>query len=352
MRRISGKLAGGAALLLLVLACNPDKPVGPRSPAFDATETPAAPLVLHVVAPQATDAAIDKFLDDHYAWFDTTARSNHKLFVFLPGAGQNLSTFLLVQQGAARLGYHVIGLMYPTAGGLAKVCPTAPDPTACYQNTRLEIIDGIDRNGVVGVNVPNSIDNRLTKLLQYLALQYPDEGWDRFLLQDELKWSQIAVSGHSQGGGNAAMIAKIRLVARVVLFSSVTDSIHAEAPSWVATHVTPAERYYGIAHDRDGFYRPIRAGWDSLGLGVFGAPATPETSSPPYGGTHTFVTDLTPQGGFVGTNAHGAPSNDLNTPLGPNGTPLLRDAWRYLLTARGAGQEDAEVDEIASGGGR
>ena len=199
----------------------------------------------------------------------------------------------------------------------------------------------------------NSIDNRLTKLLEYLALQYPDEGWNRFLLRDKPKWSQIAISGHSGGGGNAAMIAKIRLVARVVLFSSVTDSIHVEAPSWVATHVTPAERYYGIAHDRDGFYPPIRAGWDSLGLDVFGAAATPETSSPPYDGTHTLVTDLLPRpNGFVGTNAHGAPCHDLNTPLAADGTPLLRDAWRYLLTARGAGEEDAEVDEIASGGGR
>ncbi len=149
------------------------------------------------------------------------------------------------------------------------------------------------------------------------------------------------------------MIAKIRLVARVVLFSSVTDSIQTEAPSWVATHVTPVERYYGIAHDRDGFYRPIRAAWDSLRLDVFGGPAMPETSSPPYDGTHMLVTDLLPRpNGFFGTNAHGSPSNDLNTPLGPDGTPLLRDAWRYLLTARGAGQEDAEVTEISAGGAR
>ena len=174
------------------------------------------------------------------------------------------SIFQLVQQEAARLGYHVIGLMYPTGGGLAKACPTTPDPSACYENARLEIIDGIDRVAFLNVSVANSIDNRLTKLLQYLALQYPDEGWDRFLLRDKPKWSQIAVSGHSQGGGNAAMIAKIRLVARVVLFSSVTDSIQTEAPSWVATHVTPVERYYGIAHDRDGFYRPISAPFSSI----------------------------------------------------------------------------------------
>src|SRR2546427_7367644 len=50
---------------------------------------------------------------------------------------------------------------------------------------------------------------------QYLAQQYPDEEWGRFLAHDKPKWSQIAVTGHSQGGGHAAMIAKIRLVARV-----------------------------------------------------------------------------------------------------------------------------------------
>jgi len=350
--RISGRLAGGV-FLLLALACNTDRPVGPRSPAFDVTGRSAAPLLLHVVAPRATDPAIDQGLDDHYVWLDTTARSNHKLFVFLPGTGQNPSIFQLVQQEAARLGYHVIGLMYPTGGGLAKACPTTSDPSACYENARLEIIDGIDRVAFLNVSVANSIDNRLTKVLQYLALQYPDEGWDRFLLRDKPKWSQIAVSGHSQGGGNAAMIAKIRLVARVILFSSVTDSIQTEAPSWVASHVTPVERYYAIAHDRDGFYGPIRAAWDSLGLAVFGGPAMPEISSPPYDGTHMLVTDLVPRpNGFVGTNAHGSPSNDLNTPLASDGTPLLLDAWRYLLTAHGAGREDAEANETSAGGGR
>src|SRR5881628_3044706 len=352
------RYSAAIALVVVALGCDLEKaPSGPESsklsPRFEAFVESSAPLVQHVVAPQATDPAIDKALDNHYVWLDTTAKSNHKLFVFLPGTGQNPSIFQLVQQEAARLGYHVIGLMYPTGGGLAKACPTTPDASACYENARLEIIDGIDRVAFLKVNMANSIDNRLTKLLQYLTRQFPAEGWDRFLLGDEPKWSQIAVGGHSQGGGNAAMIAKIRLVARVVLFSSVTDSIHAEAPSWLATHVTPAQRYYGIAHDRDGFYRPIRAGWDSLGLDVFGGPTMPETGSPPYDGTHMLVTDLLPRpNGFVGTNAHGSPSNDVNTPLGPDGTPLLRDAWRYLLTARGAGQEDAEVTEISAGGAR
>src|SRR2546428_8884326 len=151
MRRISGRLAGGAFVLLL-LACNPDKPVGPRSPAFEAATAPAVPLVLHVVAPQTTDPAIDRFLDNHYVWLDTTARSNHRLLLFLPGTAQPPAFYQLVQQEAARLGYHAIGLMYPHAGGAGKGCPTAPDPSACHQNARLQIIDRIEPGAVLAVN--------------------------------------------------------------------------------------------------------------------------------------------------------------------------------------------------------
>ena len=353
MRRISGTLAGGAVLSLLLLACSPDKPAGPRSLRLDASEAPAASLVEHVVAPQATDPAIDRFLDTHYAWLDTTARSNQKLLVFMPGARQAPAMFQRVQQEAARLGYHVIGLMYSdNPQGFTIGCSVDPDPATCYENGRLEMLDGIDRSPFMAVNEANSIYNRLTKLLQFLAAQYPNEEWSRFLLHDAPKWSQIAVSGHSLGGGEVAIIAKPHVVDRVVLFSSVTDSVHGEAPAWEVGHKTPTERYWGIAHDRDGFFPGIRAGWDSLGMAVFGPAVAPETNEPPYGFTHMLVTDLTPVGGFVGTNAHGAPSNDLNTPLGPDGTPLLRDAWRYLLTARGAGREDAEDTEISSGGGR
>src|SRR5204863_1646379 len=170
----------GAWLSTMALGCNLDKaPVGPRGPAFDESLAPAAPLVPHVIAPQATDPAIDRFLDDHYVWLDTTARTNHRLFVFLPGTvvgsatPQRPAQFQLVQQEAARLGYHVIGLMYVNSGGIAQACPTDPDPAACYENARLEVMDGIDRSPIVDVNAANSIDNRLTKLLEYLAAQYP-----------------------------------------------------------------------------------------------------------------------------------------------------------------------------------
>ena len=335
-----------AALTAVVAACNPEDSAGP-GPTFassrEASSAPA-PLISHIVAPQSTDPAIDRFLDNHVAWLDTAARSNHRLLVFLPGTGLTPAAYQLVQQEAARVGYHVIGLMYPNTPGIAKVCPFDPDPATCYERLRLEIIDGVDRSPWVDVNPANSIDNRLTKVLQYLATQYPDEGWDRFLLNDQPKWSHIAVSGHSQGGGHAAMIAKIRLVARVVMFSAVTDSLEGASVPWVATHVTPSERYYGLDHVLDEQYQGIRASWDSLGMARFGLPIAPESSESPYGFTHMLLTNYLPLRG-PGRAAHGASSVDVNTPLDANGTPVFREAWRYMLTARPAGEDIAERDE-------
>src|SRR3989442_1544386 len=61
-------------------------------------------------------------------------------------------------------------------------------------------VDGIDRSPIVDVNAANSIDNRLTKLLEYLAAQQPEEDWSRYLAHHKPKWSQIAISGHSGRG--------------------------------------------------------------------------------------------------------------------------------------------------------
>jgi len=294
------------------------------------------PLVLHVVAPQSTDPAIDQALEDHLAWLDPTAASNDKLFVFLPGFSLIPTDYEFVQQEAALLGYHVIGLRYvnSTLTGLTLVntCRNSPDPNSCYENAHFEIVYGnglVIDSPVVDVNQPNSIVNRLTKLLQYLVANYPDEGWADFLADGAPKWSKIAVSGHSQGGGNAAMIAKHQLVDRVAMFSAVTDT----ASEWELTHVTPSARYWGLVHDQEDGFGSILAGWGSLGIAAFGPVVTVETNSPPYGFTHTLATDLRPQrGGFHDSDAHRSTAQDRYTPLNRDGTPMLADAWRYMMS--------------------
>ena len=305
----------------------------PTPPAFAGPSGGSStPLIEHIVNPQATDPAIDQALDDHYAWLDPTAPTNHRLFVYLPGTFGVPATALLIQQLAARLGYHAIGLMYPDSVLIGPACANDLDPSTCSENARLE---GIDLSTLVDVNQPNSIYNRLTKLLQYLAANYPDEGWSQFLADGNPLWSQIAVTGHSQGGGEAAMIARFNFVARVVMFSAVTDRSAANPTTpldWESTHITPSDRYWGLAHDRDPVCGSILVGWDAFGMNAFGGQVQVETSAPPYGFTHKLFTDPQPQrGGYK--EAHGSTVLDIYTPLFPDKTPELADAWQYMLTS-------------------
>src|SRR5664279_1930256 len=72
-----------------------------------------AGLVEHDVLPQQTDPAVSTNLDFHVAYVDTSAPSNGRLFVFLPGT-QGLPRFYkLIVQEAAKSGFLAIGLTYP-----------------------------------------------------------------------------------------------------------------------------------------------------------------------------------------------------------------------------------------------
>ncbi|PYO88575.1 MAG: hypothetical protein DMD58_12020 [Gemmatimonadetes bacterium] len=295
------------------------------------TEESSAPLVQHVIAPQATDPAIDRALADHYVWLDTAARGNPKLLVFMPGNNNTPSGWLKFEQVAARQGYHVIGLMYQNEITVVNVCRGSPDPD-CSGNIHLEVQDGIDRSSLVNVTPANGIENRLTKLLLYLDAQYPDEGWSRFLEDGAPKWSQIAVSGQSQGSAQAALIGKLHHVDRVVMFSGPPDArVPEEVDRWISIGATPAAKYFALFHDRDHLVVGIRANLTAL-IGQFGDPVIAELNDPPYGGTHIVYTDLRPTLGYDAFNApHQSTARDNNTPIGPDGVPLLRDAWRYLL---------------------
>jgi hypothetical protein len=302
-----------------------------------------APLAPRTIAPQLTDPAIDwtppvdpncsdPQCNHHHVWLDASRPSNGKLFVFMPGnatPGPRPRSYQLVQQEAARLGYHVIGLMYQNNRGAAGCAGSADQD--CIGNVLLEIIDGVDRSSLVDVSRANSIDNRLTKLLLYLDAQFPAEGWSKFLHEGEPKWSQIAVGGHSGGANQAALIGKIRHVHRVVLFAFPGPT---PAAAWVSIGETPAAKYFELTHQRDQRAAGILANIDALDLDRFGDPVAPELSEPPYGGTHVLITDLEPTGGYGMDNPHLSVAVDRRTPLGPDGTPLLRDAWRYLLRDR------------------
>ena len=281
----------------------------------------------------------------HLVWVDPSARSNPKLFVFMPGFNNRPDLHQLLGKEAARLGYHSIGLMYQNS--VRPEAPCGPDPGQdhdrdCSERVRLEMIDGINRSKHVEVTPANGIDNRLTKLLRYLDAQFPDESWSSFLRHGEPRWSRIAVAGHSTGAGQAAMIGRLRNVRRVVMFSGPPDG----ADAWVSIRKTPAVKHFGLVHKRDPFTdltfaKASLAGFRALHMERFGGPVLVESSEPPYGGTHILLTDLPPQNGsYTHPFPHGSTARDSFTPLDIHGTPRLLDAWRYLIGAEPQDEQD------------
>src|SRR3989442_359845 len=352
MLRVARCTLVAASITLVLIGCQDAAAPSHGSPALGVTPTMSvqayAPFVLHQVPPASTDDNIDKWLSDDFVWLYPGAERGEKLFVHLPGGNNPIqvpASFTFVGREAARLGYHVIVLTYPNDLAIEALCRGNP---ACQKAARLDIIDGGDRRSSIpelvqagfDISKANSIDNRLTKLLDSLDAWHPEEGWSQFLNNGEPNWSQIVISGLSFGGSEAAMLAKLHRVNRVTLFAAPRDANTAgQPPDWVALGATPADRYYGLVHKRDPLSALTLASWrgplEMLGEAVFDT-----ASAPPYGGTHMLVTNRRTR---VGTdlnpylNAHGSVATDQFTPLDaptldyPDGKPQLLDAWRYML---------------------
>ena len=166
----------------------------------------AAQRVSFFVQPQTTDPQIDRNLQSHFVAINPGAAAQNKLFLFFPGTGGTPFFQQEINNTAADLGFHAVGLNYPNDEAVNDLCGGANADLDCYAKAWLEIKDGVDRTNLVNVNRPNSIENRLIKLLIYLRTQRPAENWGQFLLDDQtINWTRVVVAGHSQGGGHAGM---------------------------------------------------------------------------------------------------------------------------------------------------
>jgi hypothetical protein len=286
----------------------------------------AADAPTHTISPSLTDPAITDppppapSRGDNLVWLaPDPARRVEKLLVFLPTGGlTNLpSEFTELGTVAGRLGYHTIILAYRNEAPIAAL-PTAPLPGCgadelpsladpnCARDARQEILDGGGESSVIDVDKPNGIENRLNKLLVYLAATYPAEGWSRFIddsgPEPQPKWSETVIAGSSLGAGEAAMIAERHAVYRAALLHGWVDARH----GWVALGATPSARYFTLIHARDKFfprtcyaYRALKL-TSACPLADFPLPIDPanprliENRQPPFTGTQMHVFNLEP----------------------------------------------------------
>ena len=296
------------------------------------------------VAPKITDSRIDTALNDHYAFINRSAQPRRALVVFFPGTGAEPRNYRAFPTLAANLGFHAVGLMYPNDETVNGRCGLTTD-LDCMGAIRAETLDGIDRTPRATVNRPNSIENRLVALLQYLHAQNPHDDWAQFLELNSAgeftpRWSAIVVAGHSQGGGYAGYIATVRRTRRAIMFGAMDyNGVVRRLANWMtAPKLTPDGEFFAMGHLRDELVNyGILSGlaWSAYRIPDFGAPVNADTASAPFAQTRSFFTNAesTALGAlFTVAPLHNVPVVDVNTPL-RNGRSVFEAVWEYMLLA-------------------
>lgn len=287
--------------------------------------------VVRKIKPSDTDPLITTFnTDSHYVYINTTAVAKNILVVHLPGSYGEPKRATLFGTLAADLGFHSIGLMYPNIPTVGSICTNSSD-AYCYENVRREIVEGVDYSPNISIGSNECILGRVKKLLIYLNTNYPTENWGQYLdSNNDLIFNKIIFSGHSQGGGHAALIGKYHPIKRAVCFSSPKDysDYFNSPPLWLSPtgwQTTPAD-IYCFNHTLDKHTQQLEI-WDSLGIDNYGIPVNVDTNSNPYSNTRQLTTSYSVPIG----DEHPCTIQDNKTPK-VSGIPVFLPVWTYMLT--------------------
>ncbi len=289
------------------------------SPAFSQVRT-------DLVAPLATEPGVTGWLGNHAAVLDTGAAHRQELMVYLHGQGGTGTGAQELLRTAAEEGYHAVGLTYPNDWSPFNLCTGSGDPE-CALKVRREIITGFNHSPLVTVSRADSVENRLIKLLQHMDALRPGEGWAQFLDNGAVRWEKVAVFGHSQGGGNAGVIAKDHALARCCTSAPAADGGAGSPAAWWAVHATEPGRYFGFCHAQDALSQKV-AFWNAVGAP--GPVVDVAASAPPFGGSQQLSSSVEPA---VAGQYHNSTVIDSVTPREGDGTPRYKGVWRHMLTA-------------------
>lgn len=288
-------------------------------------------ILVRQIKPSDTDPIIQTFdLDSHYVYINPSNANQNKLVVHLPGSFGEPKRATLFGYLAANLGFHSIGLMYPNIPTIGSLCTNANDPN-CFEKTRGEIIEGIDYSNTIDVPLHESIFSRLKYLLLFLNANFPSEGWGQYLTSNnELNFPEIIFSGHSQGGGHAALIAKYYPIERALCFSSPKDWYNPlNAPAnWLSSTnwVSEPTKLYCFNHSLDGMDQQLEI-WNAMSLNSIGSSIDVDQITTPF----QFSRQLTTQYFVPIGDEHASTVQDNKTPK-VNGSPVFLPVWTYMLT--------------------
>ncbi len=204
------------------------------------------------VKPSATNAAIHAWDTTHVVYYDPAVKSNRLLLWMAGTNGTPLALPTELINTALAQGYRVVALSYMTVPAVSQICIGAPlnADADCAEHFRRKRVYGDNTFALISDEPQDAIIPRLSKLLQWLNTNDAAGAWSNYLAADGTtpKWSMIAVSGQSQGGGMAEFIGQHENVARVISFSGGWDYSSArekKIAGWYAkSSVTPMEKWF------------------------------------------------------------------------------------------------------------
>ncbi|WP_114239729.1 hypothetical protein [Dyella sp. C9] len=233
----------------------------------------AQATTLYEVRPSSIDPGVKAFDTPNVVMFDPQQPGPTPLVLFLPGTHgkPGRKSEMPLMNLIVKQGYRLIWMSYDNDISESKICPRSPDPGCAEAYRRMRTYG---EGEVASLSTPpaESIVTRFTRMLQALDHDHPGEGWASYLVDGKPDWKRIVVSGHSQGAGMAALIAKDHEVNRVVLFSSPWDDTHAlghgsQPAPWLSMNsATPATRWFAEYNKREDTAKLIARAYAALDI--------------------------------------------------------------------------------------
>ncbi len=195
---------------------------------------------------------------------EPSGSARRSLVVLLNGSGSTPAelTFDPAQNlfvAAAASGNHVLAVAYRSDVAVVTMCRDRPE---CYGASRSTLVNGVfapDADAsLANIREDEGIVSRIDQALRALVAARPNAGWGAFVASpaaaapaDRIAWSRIIASGHSQGGGHAAYLAKQFPVMRVVQVSSTCDAAAGVPAPWTVAGsgwaASPAAVFFGFS---------------------------------------------------------------------------------------------------------
>ena len=286
-------------------------------------------VIVRPVLPRATDPTISTDFNSHAVAIDVGGAHRNLLYVHLVGSCGTPARNLRIMQHAAALGFHAVSLSYPNCPAVNELANGSDDPDA-HEHIRIERLFGIDATPLVDVARPDSIENRLIRLLEFLAWNFPNENWEQYLEAGAPRWSAIVFGGHSQGAGHTGYLTKVHALRGALLFGGPGDSFSTGtlAPWIFLPSLTPAAQMAGFTHRLDPLFGRAELTYDEFGLAAFAPMTNVDTLSAPYRDAHQLTSLAEPgQSGEF----HGCVVVDETLALLPDGTPLYAPIWTHMF---------------------